>query len=146
MKTRLFEIKPLISKCFSRNDQLKIKGNKFGKLYSKNVSAFFAYVRNSLIISYWNNCSFKTLHSPICYGIIIARQTVFSKMKKKDETHASRIIILLLKYSMIKFTNQISVNKLKGEWNMFMYLFDKRTCLASDCNLYYIYKTIEKIN
>lgn len=34
---------------------------------------------------------------------------------KKDETHASRIIILLLKYSMIKFTNQISVNKLKGE-------------------------------
>lgn len=40
MKTRLFEIKPLISKCFSRNDQLTIKGNKFGKLYSKYVSAF----------------------------------------------------------------------------------------------------------
>lgn len=56
-------------------------------------------------------------------------------MKKKDETHASRIIILLLKYSMIKFTNQISLNKLKGEWNMFMYLFDKSTCLASDLEL-----------
>lgn len=37
MKTRLFEIKPLISKCFSRNDQLTIKGNKFGKLYSKKI-------------------------------------------------------------------------------------------------------------
>lgn len=36
---------------------------------------------------------------------------------------------------MIKFTNQISVNKLKGEWNMFMYLFDKSTSLASDLEL-----------
>lgn len=38
MKTRLFEIKPLISKCFSRNDQLTIKGNKFGKFYIVKMS------------------------------------------------------------------------------------------------------------
>lgn len=134
MKTRLFEIKPLISKCFSRNDQLTIKGNTFGKLYSKNVSAFFAYIRNSLIISYWNNCSFETTFNHMLRNNHSTANCLFQNVKK-DETHASRIIILLLKYSMIKFTNQISLNKLKGEWNMFMYLFDKSTCLASDLEL-----------
>lgn len=52
MKTRLFEIKPLISKCFSRNDQLTIKGNKFGKLYSKKKMSRLSLLTSVIPLSF----------------------------------------------------------------------------------------------